>query len=71
MTVTGNGQVTLTGTVYAAKAAVALTGTAAAGLDVLGGAYVADSMTVTGAGAVTVNLGLAPPPRVPDVRVVE
>jgi hypothetical protein len=39
-------------------------------VDVLGGAYVVDSMTVQGAGAINVNLGLNPP-RVPDVRLVE
>jgi hypothetical protein len=68
--VTGLGLTTITGVVYAASAPVNLTGTAAVGLDILGGAYVADSMTVTGVGAVTVDLGLNRP-RVPDVRVVE
>jgi len=70
VSLTGLGLTTVTGTVYAARAPVNLTGTAAVGLDILGGAYVADSMTVTGVGAVTVNLGLSTP-RVPDVRVVE
>jgi len=70
VTVTGLGLTTLTGVVYAAKAPVNLTGTAAVGLDILGGAYVAESMTVTGVGAVTVDLGLNRP-RIPDVRVVE
>jgi hypothetical protein len=69
-TVNGLGLTTITGTVYAAKAHVDLTGSAAVGLDILGGAYVVDSMTVGGVGAVTINLGLNPP-RVPDVRVVE
>ncbi|AWM39077.1 hypothetical protein GobsT_26510 [Gemmata obscuriglobus] len=70
VTVSGAGLTTVTGTVYAAKAPVTLTGTAAVGLDIMGGAFVADSMTVGGIGAVTVNIGLNPP-RVPDVRVVE
>jgi hypothetical protein len=70
VTVSGLGLTTLTGVVYAAKAPVTLTGTAAAGVDVLGGAYVADSLTASGVGAVTVDLGLNRP-RVPDVRVVE
>jgi len=70
VTVSGSGQTTVTGVVYAAKAPVALTGTAAAGTDVLGGAYVADSLTATGAGSVTVSYGQNPP-RVPDVRLVE
>jgi hypothetical protein len=68
--ITGSGLTTITGTVYAPKAAVTLTGTAAVGLDILGGAFVAESMTVRGVGAVTVNLGRNTP-RVPDVRVVE
>ena len=68
--VAGQGLTTITGTVYAASAPVTLTGTAAAGLDILGGAYVVNSMTVQGIGSVTVNLGLNPP-RVPDVRLVE
>lgn len=68
--VTGAGLTTITGTVYAARAPARLTGLAAAGLDILGGAYVVDSMTVEGVGAVTVDLRLNPP-RVPEVRVVE
>lgn len=70
VSVTGVGLTTITGTVYAVKAHVNLNGSAAVGLDILGGAYVADSMTVSGVGAVTVDLGLNRP-RVPDVRVVE
>jgi hypothetical protein len=70
VSMTGLGLSAITGVVYAAKAPVNLTGTAAVGLDILGGAYVADSMTVSGVGAVTVDLGLNRP-RVPDVRLVE
>ncbi len=69
-TVNGLGLTTITGVVYAARAPVNLSGTAAVGLDILGGAYVADTMNVSGVGAVTINLGLNPP-RVPDVRTVE
>jgi hypothetical protein len=67
---TGSGATSITGVVYGAQAPVTLTGALAANADILGGAYVANSMTVTAAGAVTVNLGLNPP-RVPDVRLVE
>jgi hypothetical protein len=70
ISITGLGLTTITGVVYAAQAPVNLTGSAAAGLDILGGAYVVDSMTVGGVGSVTINLGLNPP-RVPDVRLVE
>ena len=69
-TVSGLGLTTITGVVYAANGPVNLNGSAAVGLDILGGAYVASSMTVSGVGAVTINLGLNPP-RVPEVRVVE
>lgn len=70
ISVTGLGLTTITGCVYAASAAVNLNGTAAVGLDILGGAYVVDTMNISGVGAVTINLGLNPP-RVPDVRLVE
>ena len=70
VTITGAGLTTITGTVYAPQAAVALTGSAAIGLDILGGAFVADTMTVGGIGGVTIDLGLNRP-RIPDVRVVE
>jgi hypothetical protein len=56
--------------IYAPLAPVSLNGLATVGLDILGGAYVVDSMTVTGIGAININLGLNPP-RVPDVRLVE
>jgi len=70
VSITGLGLTTITGVVYAAQAPVNLTGSAAVGLDIMGGAYVASSMNVNGIGAVTISLGLNPP-RVPDVRVVE
>lgn len=70
VTVSGIGLTTLTGVVYAASAPATVNGSAALGLDILGGAYVVESFAVGGVGAVTVNLGLNPP-RVPDVRVVE
>jgi Flp pilus assembly protein TadG len=70
ISVTGLGLTTITGVVYAAQAPVNLTGSAAVGLDILGGAYVVNSLNIGGVGAVTINLGLNPP-RVPDVRVVE
>jgi hypothetical protein len=66
----GFGLAAITGVVYAARGPVRLTGSAAVGLDILGGAYVVDSMTVEGAGAINVDLGLNPP-RIPDVRLVE
>jgi hypothetical protein len=66
----GIGLTVLTGLVYAAQAPVSLTGLAAVGLDVLGGAYVVNSLTVQGVGAVNIDLKLNPP-RVPDVRLVE
>ena len=66
----GTGLTSITGVVYAAEAAVNLTGGALVGADLLGGAFVANSMTIGGLGAINVSLGLNPP-RVPDVRLVE
>jgi hypothetical protein len=70
LSVTGAGLAAITGVVYAVRAPVNLTGSAAIGIDILGGAYVVDSMTVQGIGAININLGLNPP-RVPEVRLVE
>jgi hypothetical protein len=70
VTLSGEGLAAITGTVYAASAPASLTGGLAVGLNVLGGAFVVNSMTVKGIGAINVNIGLNPP-RVPDVRLVE
>jgi hypothetical protein len=70
LTVSGVGLTTLTGVVYAAGAAAKLTGSAAVGLDLLGGAYVVNSMELKGVGGINVNIGLNPP-RIPDVRLVD
>jgi hypothetical protein len=45
-------------------------GSALVGLDILGGAWVVNNMTVSGLGAININLNLNPP-RIPDVRPVE
>jgi hypothetical protein len=70
ITMTGVGLAAITGVVYAVQAPVSLTGSAAVGVDILGGAYVVSSMTVSGVGAININLNLNPP-RIPDVRLVE
>jgi Flp pilus assembly protein TadG len=70
ISITGLGLTTITGVIYAAQAAANITGSAAVDLDILGGAYVVNTLNVGGVGFVTINLGLNPP-RVPDVRVVE
>jgi hypothetical protein len=70
ISITGTGATKISGVVYAAQAAINLTGNAAVGVDVLGGAYVCDSMQVTGLGGINVDLGLNPP-RVPEVHLVE
>ena len=58
------------GTVYAPAAHVDLTGALAVGLDTLGGAYIVDTMTVSGVGNINIDLGNNPP-RIPDVNLVE
>ena len=70
ITMSGIGLTVLTGVIYAAQATVSLSGLAGVGLDVLGGAYVVNSLTVQGIGSVNIDLKLNPP-RVPDVRLVE
>jgi hypothetical protein len=50
ITLTGVGLAVITGVVYAAQAPVNLTGFAAVGLDILGGGFVVNSLTVQGAG---------------------
>lgn len=70
VSLSGEGLAAITGVVYAASAPATLTGVLAVGLNVLGGAFVVDSMTIKGVGAINVNIGLNPP-RVPDVRLVE
>jgi hypothetical protein len=70
ISMTGVGLAAITGVVYAAQAPVSLTGLALVGVDILGGAFVVNSLTVQGVGAITLDLNLNPP-RVPDVRLVE
>ena len=70
LTITSAGLTTITGVVYAAQGPVSLTGSAVLGVNILGGAYVCDSMQVQGLGSISVNLGLNPP-RVPEVHLVE
>jgi hypothetical protein len=66
--VTGNGSMNLTGTVYAAGATVTLTGNG--GSNVMGSQIIADSMTVTGNGAINVNYDATLTPS-KDIRIVE
>jgi hypothetical protein len=70
LALSGSGLAALGGVIYAAGAPVSLTGNALVGVDLLGGAFVVNSMTVQGTGAINVNIGMNPP-RVPDVRLVE
>jgi Flp pilus assembly protein TadG len=66
--ITGNGSMNLTGTIYAAGATVELTGNG--GSNVMGSQIIADSMTVTGNGSVSVNYDPTSGPA-KDVRIVE
>jgi hypothetical protein len=70
VSLTGFGLAAITGTIYALQAPINLTGSATVGVDILGGAFVANTMTIGGLGAIQVNLGLNPP-RVPNVRLTE
>lgn len=66
----GTGQTDITGVVYALTAPTTLTGHAPEGVDVLGGAFVVDSMNIEGPGGIVIDLKQNPP-RVPDLRIVE
>jgi hypothetical protein len=68
--ITGNGLTAVGGTVYAPAAPVTLAGLAAVGVDTLGGAYICDTMQVSGIGGINISLG-SNYPRVPDVTLVE
>jgi hypothetical protein len=70
ITVSGAGTMAFTGTVYAAAADVSLTGLLAAGIDTLGGAYICNTLQVSGIGSLNIDLGNNPP-RIPDVTLVE
>jgi len=70
ITVSGAGTLAFSGTVYAVGADVTLTGLLAAGIDTLGGAYICNTMLVTGVGSLNIDLANNPP-RVPDVTLVE
>jgi hypothetical protein len=70
VSLTGFGVTSVLGTIYAPSAPLALTGLAGVGVDTLGGAYIADTITVGGVGNININLG----PhyvRVADVTLVE
>ena len=70
VSLTGFGVTSVLGTIYAAQRPLALTDVASVGADVLGGAYIAGSITVGGVGNVNINLGTHYV-RVPDVTLVE
>lgn len=70
VTLTGHGVTAITGAIYAPAAPLSLTALAGVGVDTLGGAYIADTITVGGVASLNVDLG----PnfiRVPDVTLVE
>jgi Flp pilus assembly protein TadG len=68
VSITGNGSMTLTGTVYAASAEIDLTGNGSA--NTTGSQIIANNMKVSGNGAVTVNYNPSTAP-VRDTRIVE
>jgi hypothetical protein len=70
ISITGYGLSAIQGVIYAAQAPVKLTGNGTLGVDILGGAYVCDSMQIQGLGGININLGLNPP-RVPEIHLVE
>jgi hypothetical protein len=70
ITVTGVGLMAFGGTVYAPSADVTLGSIVAAGIDTLGGAYICNTISISGIGSINIDLGNNPP-RIPDVTLVE
>lgn len=70
VSLSGNGSIQMTGVVYAAAAAVQLAGNSSSGANTLGGAFVSNTLQVSGNGNFLIDLGKTRP-RVPDVRLVE
>ena len=70
ISVSGAGTMAFTGTVYAVGADVALDSLVSLGIDTLGGAYICNTLHVSGIGSINIDLGNNPP-RIPDVTLVE
>lgn len=70
ISVSGAGLMVFTGTVYAVGADVTLGSLVAAGIDTLGGAYICNTISISGIGSINIDLGNNPP-RIPDVTLVE
>jgi hypothetical protein len=70
VSLTGHGVTAITGTIYAPAAPLSLTALLGVNLDTLGGAYIANTITVGGLANLSVDLG-ANYVRVPDVTLVE
>ena len=72
LSLTGNGNTDIEGTVYAAAAAVNLTGNGGGNgkPDIVGGAYVCKSMLVSGGGNINVDLN-GNGPLLPEIALVE
>jgi hypothetical protein len=69
--ISGNGNVQLTGVVYAASALVQLSGNGTTSIDTLGGSVVAKTLQVSGDGTFNVDLGGNLPSVARDVRLIE
>ncbi len=70
LSLTGFGTMAVLGTVYAPAAAVNLTASVAAAIDILGGAYICDTLNISGVGSANIDLGTNYL-RVPDVTLAE
>jgi hypothetical protein len=69
--ISGNGNVQMTGVVYAKSAHTQLSGNGITGVDTLGGAYVCDTMQISGNGSFNVDLGGQAPPPILQFSLVE
>jgi hypothetical protein len=70
ISISGLGLTSISGTVYAPAAAVNLNGLVNLGIDTLGGAFICNTLQVSGIGSINVNLGNNYP-QVPQINLVE
>jgi hypothetical protein len=70
LSITGNGNTQITGTVYGQSAAVHLASAGTTSANVLGGGYVSNTMSITAGSSFSINSGHTRPKN-PEVRLVE
>jgi hypothetical protein len=70
VSITGNGNLQLDGSIYASAAGLSLTANAAVGVDLFGSGYIANDLSIQGSGSLQLCLGTNRP-KVPAISLVE